>query len=152
MTTAEASVTRRVDPVDERLLALLRADSRQPVSELATQAHISRANAYARLERLRAGGVIRRFTIDVDPEAVGAGLPAFINVRIRQHSWKSFRDRVMQLPSVEHVALVAGEFDVILLVRTQHVQTLRTVILEQLQTMPEVLATHTTFILDEATP
>jgi DNA-binding Lrp family transcriptional regulator len=150
VSTPASGPPRQVDESDRRLLALLRADGRLPVSELASRANLSRANAYARLERLRTAGVITGFTVLLDPDALGAGLPAFIHVRIRQHSWKSFRDGILDVAEVEHVALVSGEFDVVLFVRTRDVKTLRALVLERLQTMPEVIATQTSFILDEA--
>ena len=44
-----------VDALDQRLIALLRADGRAPVSQLATALHVSRGTAQNRLDRLPAG-------------------------------------------------------------------------------------------------
>jgi DNA-binding Lrp family transcriptional regulator len=139
-----------LDDTDRRLLGLLRADGRASVRDLAAALHVSRANAYARLRRLQESGVLRGFTAVVDPAALGLGLPAYVHVRIKQNSWKRFESRVLELPEAVHVALVAGEFDVTLLVRTRDAAHLRELVLERIQAMPEVLGTQTVLVFEEA--
>lgn len=138
-----------MDDVDRRLLDVLREDARASVRDLADRVGISRANAYARITRLREDGVLRRFTVDVDPRALGLGLPAYVHVRIKQNSWKSFRDKVVTLDEAAHVALVAGDFDCVLLVRTRDADHLRELVLGRIQALPEVVATQTVLIFEE---
>ncbi|GLU46223.1 Lrp/AsnC family transcriptional regulator [Nocardiopsis ansamitocini] len=138
-----------LDEVDRHIIALLRADGRMSIRSVAEQAHISRANAYARLDRLRTEGVIRGFTAVVDPEKCGFGLAAYVSVRIEQHSWELFRDHLRDIPEVDHAALVSGDVDLLLLVRVADAAALRVFVLERLQRIPEVRSTQTMFILDE---
>ncbi|PTT73771.1 AsnC family transcriptional regulator, partial [Pseudomonas sp. HMWF010] len=51
-----------LDEADRQLLAMLRQDSRQPVTKLATDLGLSRANIYARLSRLEQDGIIQGYT------------------------------------------------------------------------------------------
>jgi DNA-binding Lrp family transcriptional regulator len=139
-----------IDDTDRRILDALAADARMSVRDLATRLHLSRANAYARLKRLQDTGVLRGFTTVVDHAALGLGLPAYVHVRVKQNSWKRFKDRVLALPEAVHVALLAGDFDVTLLVRCRDAQHLRTLVLEQIQAMPEVLSTQTVLVFEEA--
>jgi DNA-binding Lrp family transcriptional regulator len=140
---------RALDETDRRLIALLRDDARLSVSELAAQANVSRANAYNRLSRLTADGVIRRFTVDVDHRAMGDAITALILMDIDQHAWRAVEEHVMSLPGVERVALTTGTFDVMVVVRTPDMDTLRDVVLERLQSMPAVRSTQTSFVLEE---
>ncbi|MDX6218601.1 MAG: hypothetical protein QOJ48_282, partial [Frankiales bacterium] len=119
--------------------------------DLAAQVHVSRASAYARVKRLRDTGVIRGFTVDVDHGALGLGLPAYVHVRIKQNSWKRFREKAWALEEAVHVALVAGDFDCVLLVRTRDAEHLRELVLERIQALPEVLATQTVLVFEEHT-
>jgi DNA-binding Lrp family transcriptional regulator len=135
--------------VDRRIVDVLRADGRISVSELATRANVSRANAYQRLARLTADRVIRRFTVDVDHRALGDNITALILVDIDQHAWRAVENEVMALPGVEYVALTTGTFDVVILVRAPDMDTLRDVVLERLQSMPAVRSTQTSFVLEE---
>jgi len=138
-----------IDDVDRAIIELLRADGRMSIRAVAEQAHISRANAYARLDRLRGQGVIRGFTAVVDHEKYGNGLAAYVSARIEQHSWERFRDYLRDIPEVDHAALVSGDVDLLLLVRVADAAALRTFVLERLQRIPEVRSTQTMFILDE---
>ncbi|TQN31210.1 AsnC family transcriptional regulator [Haloactinospora alba] len=138
-----------IDSIDRTIIDLLRNDGRMSVRALAEQAHISRANAYARLGRLRNSGVITGFSATVDPEKCGRGLAAYVSVRIDQHSWEKFRDYLRDIPEVDHAALVSGDVDLLLLVRVADAEALRIFVLERLQRIPEVRSTQTMFILDE---
>jgi DNA-binding Lrp family transcriptional regulator len=138
-----------MDDTDRLVLDVLRADARVSIRELAAQVHVSRASAYARVKRLRDTGVIRGFTVDVDPAALGLGLPAYVHVRIKQNSWKTFRQKAWALEEAVHVALVAGDFDCVLLVRTRDAEHLRELVLERIQALPEVLATQTVLVFEE---
>ena len=138
-----------MDDTDRLVLDVLRADARVSIRDLAAQVHVSRASAYARVKRLRDTGVIRGFTVDVDPAALGLGLPAYVHVRIKQNSWKTFRQKAWALEEAVHVALVAGDFDCVLLVRTRDAEHLRELVLERIQALPEVLATQTVLVFEE---
>lgn len=138
-----------LDDVDRTIIGLLRMDGRMSIRAVAEQAHISRANAYARLDKLRGQGVIRGFTAVIDHEKYGMGLAAYVSVRIEQHSWERFRDYLRDIPEVDHAALVSGDVDLLLLVRVADAAALRTFVLERLQRIPEVRSTQTMFILDE---
>lgn len=138
-----------VDDVDRQIVDVLREDSRLSINELAGRLNISRANAYQRVNRLRETGVIRRFTIDVDPKRLGLSVTALILVDIEQHSWREASDRVMELPGVDYVGFTTGTFDLILRVRAADMETLRDVVLERLQAFPEVRSTQTSFVLEE---
>jgi DNA-binding Lrp family transcriptional regulator len=141
-----------LDDADRQIVALLRADGRMSMRELAGRVHISRANAYARLERLRDAGVITGFSATIDPERYGYGMAAYVAVKIQQRSWQAFMARIREITEVEHAALVSGDYDILMLVRTADTRSLRDLVLERLQHIPEVITTQTMFILDEATP
>lgn len=138
-----------LDATDRQLVEALRTDGRLSIRALADQLHISRANAYARLERLQRDGVILGFSAVVDPERYGFGLAAYVYLKVSQHSWKTVRQQIMATPEVEHAALVSGENDLVLLVRTPDAMSLRELVLERLQAMPDVLSTQTVLIFDE---
>ena len=132
-----------MDDVDRRIVAELQADGRMSVRTLAERVSISRANAYARLERLTSS------TVSTDPSKLGLATSAYVTMSVRQSSWRDLRERVRQIPEVKHIALVGGEFDVILLVRAADNDALRMVVLEQLQGIPGVLSTRTSLIFED---
>jgi len=143
---------RPLDAIDRKIIALLTTDGRMSINELANQASISRASAYSRVERLRTSGVIEGFTARINPHKVGLDIAALIFVNADQHGWKTLQHKLLDLPGLEHLAVTTGTFDFSLLVRVPDMQTLRDVVLERLQAMPEVRSTQTAFVLDEHRP
>ena len=138
-----------LDDTDRAIVAQLRVDGRLSMRALAERLHISRASAYTRVERLTSDGVITGYTATVDPERYGFGISAYVYLKISQHSWKEVHRRVLQIPQVWHGALVSGDNDLVLLVRTQDAASMRDLVLNTFQTMPDVLSTQTVLILDE---
>lgn len=138
-----------LDATDRRIVAQLQLDGRLSVNELATRVSISRANAYQRLDRLRRTGVITGFAAVVDHAQMGLTVAALILVNVEQHAWRDARDKLRHLPGLHYLALTTGGFDFALLVRVADVDTLRDVVLDRLQGMPEVRSTQTVFVLDD---
>lgn len=138
-----------LDSVNEQIVQELSADGRMSVRALAEKLHISRANAYARLQRLLRSGVIRGFRADVDPVASGFRTSAYITLNLQQANWRNVREKLISLPGVAHLALVGGEFDAIMLVRARDNSDLRRLVLEEIQGMDGVVNTRTLLVFEE---
>ena len=138
-----------LDEVDQAILRELTRDGRLAVRMLAERLNISRANAYVRLERLKKSGVLRGFTAVIDPARAGLSTSAYVTLTVRQNSWRDLTGHLRRIPEIKHMALVGGEFDVMLLVRTTDNEHLRHVVLERLQSIPGVLGTRTFLIFDD---
>ena len=146
---ARSSGRDALDDVDRRLLRLLSEDGRVSVNELANRAHISRAAAYARFDRLRDSGVITGFAATLDPQKGGQpGAPHEL-VNVDHAHWAQVRDDIQALPGLEFLAFTSGAFDMVLLVRVPDIHALRDVVLVRLHGIPHVRTTHTNFVLDE---
>ncbi|GGR74253.1 hypothetical protein GCM10010269_11600 [Streptomyces humidus] len=140
---------RPLDAIDQDILQMLQADGRASIRSVAERVHVSRANAYARINRLIDDGVIRGFGARVNHERAGQGTSAYITLKIVQNSWRTVREQLRQLPGASHIALVGGDFDVLLLVHTPDNRALREVVLTRLQAIPEVLSTRTLLVFEE---
>ncbi|GGW02854.1 hypothetical protein GCM10010230_36860 [Streptomyces narbonensis] len=140
---------RPLDAIDRDILRLLQTDGRASVRSVAERVHVSRANAYARINRLIDDGVIRGFSARVNHERAGHGASAYITLKIVQNSWRTVREQLRALPGATHIALVSGDFDVLLLVHTPDNRTLRELVLTRLQSIPEVLSTRTLLVFEE---
>ena len=138
-----------LDDVDRRLLGRLLRDARTSVRSLAEQLHISRANAYARMQRLRDDGVVVGFRAVLAPERAGLGTSAYVSVAIEQDAWREVAGSLREIPYVEHIALVAGDHDVLVLVRAPDNQALRDIVFGQVQSIPGVTSTRTWLVFEE---
>lgn len=138
-----------LDDVDRRILQELTRDGRMSVSAVAENVHISRAHAYSRISRLTSEGILTKFTALVDPIKAGLRSSAYVTLKVQQHSWRELREQLRAIPEIHHIALVGGDFDVILLVRAVDNVDLRRVIFDQLQSMPGVLDTQTFLVFED---
>ena len=138
-----------LDGTDRLIVGGLRADGRVSMRALAARVHISRANAYTRVARLERDGVITGYTAIVDPQRYGHTLSAYVYLKVQQQAWKRLQNRLAEMPEVDHAALVSGEHDIVLLVRTGDAAALRDLVLTRLQDMPEVVSTQTELIFDD---
>ncbi|MET3932816.1 Lrp/AsnC family transcriptional regulator [Arthrobacter sp. OAP107] len=138
-----------LDDVDRSIIAELTRDGRMSVTQVAENVHISRAHAYTRISRLTGEGVLTKFTALVDPIKAGLKSSAYVTLKVRQQSWRELREQLRAIPEVHHIALVGGDFDVILLVRTVDNVDLRRIIFDQLQSMPGVLDTQTLLVFED---
>jgi len=144
-----AGSNRQIDDVDRALLGALIDDGRISLTDLAEQVNVSRSTVHARMQRLRDDGVISGFTATVDPAVLGFGVAALVFLDVEQHDWRALRDELAALPGVEYLAMCAGRFDMMMLVRAESIAALRDVLLERIQRMPDVTSTETVLILDE---
>ncbi|MEV0034402.1 Lrp/AsnC family transcriptional regulator [Streptomyces sp. NPDC050804] len=140
---------RPLDAIDHDILRILQTDGRASIRSVAERVHVSRANAYARINRLIDDGVIRGFSARVDHERAGQGASAYITLKIVQNSWRTVREQLEELPGAAHIALVSGDFDVLLLVHAPDNRSLRELVLTRLQSIPEVLSTRTLLVFEE---
>lgn len=141
---------RALDAIDRRIVDELVRNARVSIRALAEHAHISRAHAYTRLERLVKAGVIKRYTVSIAHRKAGLGTSAYIGLSIKQESWPGVCEQLKKLTFVEHVSLLGGDFDVLVLARAPDNDALRHLVLDQLQGLRGVLSTKTWLIFDEA--
>jgi DNA-binding Lrp family transcriptional regulator len=139
-----------LDKTDRAIVAALVQDGRISVRALAEQVHISRANAYARIGRMVDDGTISGFTTRLNPAKVGLGTSAYVTVNIQQNAWRTVGERLRRIPYIEHFALVGGDYDVLALVRAPDNTVLREVVLEQIQSIPNVRSTRTWLVFEES--
>jgi DNA-binding Lrp family transcriptional regulator len=139
-----------LDATDRRIVHELLGDSRMSVRELAERAHISRAHAYTRLERLQRSGVITGFTACITHDKAGLKTSAFVALSIKQDSWRGIAEQLRKLTFVEHFSLIGGDVDVLVLVRAPDNHALRDVVLERLHSLPGIQSTKTWLIFEES--
>ena len=142
----------QLDDTERLIVDSLRADGRLSMRALAERLHLSRASVYTRVERLQADGVITGYAAQIDPVRYGYGLSAYVYLDIAQRSWKAVRQQLLDMPEGDHMALISGEHDILLRVRTRDAASLRDVVLTRLQDMPQIRATQTVVIFEEVAP
>lgn len=137
-----------LDAKDRKILALVQRDGALAQSEVARRVGLSTAAVNERLKKLEQGGAIRRWAAIVDPEAVGVGLTAFVEVFIEHPRYETaFLDRVLRLDEVLEAHHITGEFSLLLKVRARDMAALKELLLNHLNAHEGVRQTRTVMVL-----
>ena len=138
----------QTDEIDAKIISALGADGRRSYAEVGAEVGLSTAAVHERVKKMLDKGVIRRFSISVDPERVGLNFTAF--VAIRNDGGIHCRDvapRLRAMPQVEELHSVAGEYDFLAKIRTTHARALEDVIY-QIKAIEGVARTTSTVVLN----
>jgi Lrp/AsnC family transcriptional regulator, leucine-responsive regulatory protein len=100
-----------LDRIDRDILRILRDDGRIGWSELGARVHLSPNAAAERVRRLVRSGVVRRFTAEIDPAALGRTLEAVIDVRVAWDGLERFTEGIVDFEEVTWIAHVTGRTD-----------------------------------------
>lgn len=73
-----------IDRLDAALIDLFTAEPRIGVLEASRRLKVARGTVQSRLERLERSGVVEGYGPEVDPEALGYPVTAFVTLEIRQ--------------------------------------------------------------------
>ncbi|MEW5683432.1 MAG: Lrp/AsnC family transcriptional regulator [Pseudomonadota bacterium] len=101
------------DELDQRLIALLRADSRTPAVVLAKALKVSRGTVQNRIERLLARGVIQGFTIKTRPELDAGRVRAVMTIAIEGERSGAVVKALKGFPEVSAVHTTNGRWDLV---------------------------------------
>lgn len=135
-----------MDKIDEEILVILRKNARTPFAEIARKLGISEASVHFRVKRLIREGFIRKFTVLVSYEKIGANLTAIILIKLDPAKHTRALNEIAKIEEVYEVYDITGEFDAILKVRTLDVRKLKEVI-DRLGVIEGVLSTQTVVVL-----
>lgn len=114
-----------MDATDERILELLVNDGRASLTSMAATLNLSVPAVKRRVDRLERDGVIRGYTALVDPSARDQSTGALVELFCGDHTSRREIDRLVEgYPEIRQAMTVAGESDVVLLVRTRDTQHL----------------------------
>jgi Lrp/AsnC family leucine-responsive transcriptional regulator len=128
---------------DARLLAILQADGRRSFADLAGDLGMAGPSVHERVRKLEGRGVIRGYSADVDPAALGLTVLAFTWVTQAPGTIATdLTPDFATIPQIEECHHIAGEADYLLKIRARDMDHLGEVV-RQVQTTQHVFSTET---------
>ncbi len=98
-----------LDGIDRRLVEMLTANARTTTADLARQVGMSAPSVADRLRRLEESGVIRAYTLDVDPVALGYTLEAIVRIRPLPGQLRRVEGLIQEIPEFVACDKVTGD-------------------------------------------
>ena len=136
-----------MDNIDRKILDLLRQNSRAGYGDIGGVVGLSASAVKRRVDRLVADGVIRGFTIQVDPNVDGLATEAYVELFCRGTVAPEELKRILSnVPEVVDAGTVTGSADAIVHMRSRDIASLE-VALERIRLASNVDHTRSAIVL-----
>lgn len=136
-----------MNKIDQRIVSCLVANARSSYAEIGKVVGLSAPAVKRRVDKLLETGVLRGFTAVVDPQALGWGTEAFVEVHCRGNVAPSrIRSHLYDLPEVAAAYTVSGAADAIVHLRAADIHHLESA-LERLRGLEIIDTTVSTVVL-----
>lgn len=137
-----------MDEIDRRLLALLRANAREPAASLAKKLQVSRGTVQNRIARLLASRTIQGFTIKTAPAAESSRVRAVMCIAVEGEKSTKVVRALNGFAEVEHIHTTNGRWDLVAEIQTDTLAGFSQA-LDQIRLIEGIAATETSLLLDK---
>lgn len=130
-----------MDKKDEKILELLKHDSRLPIREIAKNTKIRPSTVHQRIKRLVQEKVIEKFTIKLSNKAVGENFIVFMLVK--GGTTEYIDSRFLNDRHVKEVFGVTGEYDLLIKLKFEDVEEFNQFVIDFRKNKKEIQSTLT---------
>ena len=103
-----------MDKIDYKIIELLQKNARYPLKHLAEEVYLSTPAVSARIEKLEEAGIIRGYSVDVNPLKLGYNIKAFINLEMSPKQKPEFYPFIAACPNVIECNCVTGKYSMLI--------------------------------------
>ena len=135
------------DPLDDRLITLLRHDGRRSISDLALELGVSRATVRARIDRLERSGVIIGYTVILRADTVAAPVRGLMLIEVEGHAADRVVRALSAFPEVVEIHTTNGRWDLIVELASPTLADLDG-ILRRIRLIPGITGSETNLLLN----
>ncbi|WP_068087539.1 Lrp/AsnC family transcriptional regulator [Polycladidibacter stylochi] len=136
------------DDLDRKLIAILQANAREPVSAIARKLDVARSTVQERISRLERSGVIAGYTAILGDLEEGQKLQALVMLSVSQQHSRELVKQLESFPEIKSCVTISGEFDVFLVVEPNRLEDLDD-ILDDIAEIPGVLRSRSSIVLSK---
>lgn len=138
-----------MDSIDLAIIDRLRQNARAAYGEIGDRVGLSASAVKRRVDRLVADGVIRGFTVQVDPAIDGRGTEAYVELFCRGTvAPGELRRMLAAVPEVVYAGTVTGSADAIVHLRARDIPALEDA-LERVRSAPNVDHTRSAIVFQK---
>jgi len=141
-----------LDGLDRKILSLLSKNIRISFTDIARQCHVTASAIHQRVQKLYENEVIDKETFRVDPKALDYNTLAYVGVQInlvKQKTHDEVFEHIKSIPEVVECHNITGKYSFLLKIYAKTNEHLKQLLVENLQSVVEVVATETFISLEE---
>jgi Lrp/AsnC family transcriptional regulator for asnA, asnC and gidA len=133
----------RIDDLDLKILSELAKDASISVPRLSKKINVNASVVYSRIKRLIKRGLIKKFTIVINDEALGFNVKALTGINMDSKLRDNVLNELFKIPEVREVAEVTGRFDVLVTMNARSLDEMHQLISEKIGRVEGVQKTET---------
>lgn len=144
-----------LDTLDARLVDALQRHGRASNVELSAAVHLSAPQCFRRVKSLEERGVIRGYAAQIDREALGLGVMAFVSVDIGAEQFgrvREFEQTIRGFAEILECHTVSGDSDYLLKVVARDLKSLSQFLTDRLMQIPGVANVRSMICMEEVKP
>ena len=138
------------DKTDLAILRVLLLDSRKTLQEIGNEVGLSPTSCWTRIKKLEATGVIKRYTVDVDPARLGYHDSVIVQVTLESHTDETLYDfgrTLATIPEIQEAYLVSGDYDYYIRIAVRDTRDYERLLREKLYKIPGIRHSKSHFVL-----
>ena len=138
------------DKTDLAILRVLLLDSRKTLQEIGSEVGLSPTSCWTRIKKLEATGVIKRYTVDVDPAKLGYHDSVIVQVTLESHTDETLYDfgrTLATIPEIQEAYLVSGDYDYYIRIAVRDTRDYERLLREKLYKIPRIRHSQSHFVL-----
>ena len=146
----QKSAEESFDRIDMAILRILLQDSRRSLQDIGAEVGLSATSCWSRIKRLEAEGVIRRYTVDVDPASLGYRDSVIVQLTLESHTDETLYEfgRVLAtIPEILEAYLVSGDYDYYIRIAVRDTRDYERLLREKLYKIPGIRHSKSHFVL-----
>ena len=139
-----------MDKTDRKILAELQRNGRASLQEISQAVGLSSTPCWTRMKRMEDTGVIERYTVNLNAEALGLGETVMVQVTLDSHSdntLEKFGEILAAIPEVMEAYLVSGEYDYLLRIAVKDTKDYERLLREKLYRIKGIRHSKSSFVL-----
>ena len=139
----------KIDKIDRKIIELLKRDGRMSYRKIAEEIGRTEVTVRRRVRKLIKEGVIRRFTVVIDPVKIGKSVQAFISVPIDVKETSKLVEKLRDMEEVSEAYFLAGRTILLLKINVEDLSALSRFLEEKLEVLGETRNVETYLILKD---
>ena len=138
------------DKTDLAILRILLRDARRTLQEIGAEVGLSPTSCWSRIKRLQDEGVIKRYTVEVDPASLGYQDTVIVQLTLESHTEDTlyaFGQVLATIPEILEAYLVSGDYDDAIRLAVRDTRDYERLLREKLYKIPGIRHSKSHFVL-----
>ncbi|MCB0508191.1 MAG: Lrp/AsnC ligand binding domain-containing protein [Chitinophagales bacterium] len=139
-----------LDDIDLKILTILMRDAKTPYTDIAKELFVSNGTVHVRMKKMEEMGIIKSFNLQLNYHKLGYDITAFLGIYLSKSSkYDEVAKALEDIPEIVDLHYTTGNYSMFLKLVCKDTEHLRKILMEKIQSIPEITRTETMISLQE---